>query len=51
VADSMKYERTAPVRIGHISQLDVFVTDATPPAPLLEICRDNDVTVEIAAEA
>jgi DeoR family glycerol-3-phosphate regulon repressor len=51
VADSMKYERTAPVRIGHISQLDVFVTDAPPPLHLAEICRDNDVVVEIAAEA
>ncbi|HEX5959014.1 MAG TPA: DeoR/GlpR family DNA-binding transcription regulator [Hyphomicrobiaceae bacterium] len=48
VADSMKHERTAPVRIGHISQLDYFVTDAPPPARLLGICRDNDVAVEIA---
>jgi len=39
------------VRIGHISQLDYFVTDAPPPARLLDICRDNDVAVEIAAEA
>jgi DeoR family glycerol-3-phosphate regulon repressor len=51
VADSMKYERAAPVRIGHISQLDFFVTDAPPPPRLIEICGDNDVTVEIAAEA
>ncbi|HEX6001131.1 MAG TPA: DeoR/GlpR family DNA-binding transcription regulator [Hyphomicrobiaceae bacterium] len=48
VADGMKHERTAPVRIGHISQLDYFVTDAPPPARLLGICRDNDVAVEIA---
>lgn len=48
VADSMKMERSAPVRIGHISQLDYFVTDAPPPARLRDICRDNDVQVEIA---
>jgi DeoR family transcriptional regulator, glycerol-3-phosphate regulon repressor len=48
VADSMKLERTAPVRIGHISELDYFVTDVPPPARLGEICRDNEVQVEVA---
>jgi DeoR family transcriptional regulator, glycerol-3-phosphate regulon repressor len=48
VADSMKFERTAPVRIGHISQLDYFVTDTTPPQRLLDLCRDNEVQIEIA---
>jgi DeoR family glycerol-3-phosphate regulon repressor len=51
VADSMKLERTAPVRIGHISQLDYFVTDTQPPARLREICRDNDVQIAVADEA
>ena len=27
VADRSKFERSAPIRIGHISQVDVFVTD------------------------
>ena len=27
VADAMKFTRSAPVRIGHLSQIDVFVTD------------------------
>lgn len=49
VADSMKFERTAPVRIGHISQLDYFVTNAPPPPRLRDLCRDNEVQVEIAA--
>lgn len=30
VADSTKHERNAPVRIGHISQIDSFVTDRCP---------------------
>ena len=51
VADSMKFERTAPVRIGHISQLDYFVTDTQPPARLRELCRDSEVSVEIAGVA
>ena len=48
VADSMKFERTAPVRIGHISQLDCLVTNAPPPPRLNDICRDRGVTIEIA---
>ena len=31
VADSLKYGRSAPVRIGHISEIHHFVTDAAPP--------------------
>jgi len=50
VADSMKFERTAPVRIGHVSQLDYFVTNARLPPRLNDICRDHEVQVEIAAE-
>jgi DeoR family glycerol-3-phosphate regulon repressor len=51
VADSMKLERTAPVRIGHLSQLDYFVTDAVLPPHLSGVCRDNEVQVEIADKA
>ncbi len=47
VADNIKFTRTAPVRIGHISQMDVFVTDAQPPDSIAEICRHNGVQVEI----
>ncbi len=45
VADNMKFERTAPVRIGHISQVDTFVTDIAPPADFGKICDDNNVQV------
>lgn len=48
VADRLKYERTAPVRIGHLSDLDYFVTDAPPPPQLTAICREAEVQVEIA---
>jgi DeoR family glycerol-3-phosphate regulon repressor len=50
VADSMKYGRNAPVRIGHLSQLDGFVTDAPLPQKLSDICRENNVRVEIATQ-
>jgi DeoR family glycerol-3-phosphate regulon repressor len=47
----MKFERTAPVRIGHLSQLDYFVTDAPLPPMLQEVCRSSGVQVEIADES
>ncbi len=51
VADSMKFERTAPVRIGHISQLDYFVTDTEPSERVRQLCRDSEVAIEIAGPA
>ena len=49
VADAMKFARRAPVRIGHLEQIDVFVTDAPPSADILAICEANQVRVEVAA--
>ena len=48
VADGMKFRRRAPVRIGHVSQVDCFVTDVTPPAPFLDVCAEHGVRVEVA---
>ena len=50
VADSSKYDRSAPVRIGHISQLSGFVTDQPLPEGLATICAENNVRVIIANE-
>jgi len=50
VADALKYGRSAPVRIGHVSDLDHFVTDAAPPEPLRRICEEHGVAVDVAAE-
>jgi DeoR family glycerol-3-phosphate regulon repressor len=51
VADAMKFARKAPVRIGHLEQIDVFVTDEPPPPEIAEICLAAGVRLEIAAEA
>jgi len=48
VADNMKYERTAPVRIAHLSQMDSFVTNENPPPRLVQVCHENDVKIIIA---
>ena len=51
VADASKYERTAPVKIGHISDLDYFVTDEQPPQRIRQICQDHDVRIILAGAA
>ena len=48
VADGTKFQRSAAVRIGHVSQIDCFVTDVSPPARFLDICARHDVQVEVA---
>ena len=45
VSDRLKFERSAPVRIGHISQVDIFVTDELSSTPMAEICRTHGVKV------
>jgi len=50
VADAMKFERTAPVRIAHLREIDVFVTDQPPPESVFRVCEENGVRLEIASE-
>jgi DeoR family transcriptional regulator, glycerol-3-phosphate regulon repressor len=49
VSDSLKFERTAPVRIAELSMIDVFVTEAEPPREIVDYCRAHDVELLIAA--
>jgi DeoR family glycerol-3-phosphate regulon repressor len=43
VSDRTKFERTAPVRIGHLSQVDTFITDRCDIASIRRICVDSEV--------
>ena len=43
VCDSTKFERSAPVRIAHISQVNTFVTDHCPSDTVRRICAENAV--------
>lgn len=43
VADSTKFERTAPVRIGHLSQVHTFITDHCPLPELRAIAESHEV--------
>ena len=48
VADGVKFRRSAPVRIGDVSQIDCFVTDVPPPKPFVEVCTEHGVRIEVA---
>jgi DeoR family transcriptional regulator, glycerol-3-phosphate regulon repressor len=48
VADMMKLNRNAPVRIGHISQINTLVIDGMPSESFCKLCRENDVVIEVA---
>jgi DeoR family glycerol-3-phosphate regulon repressor len=51
-ADRLKFERSAPIRIAHVSEVDAFVTDRLVSQPFGEICRAHGVEViEASAEA
>ncbi|NTJ41876.1 DeoR/GlpR transcriptional regulator [Agrobacterium larrymoorei] len=45
VTDSSKFDRTAPVRIGHLSQVHTFITDHCPVPAIKAICRENEVNL------
>jgi DeoR family transcriptional regulator, glycerol-3-phosphate regulon repressor len=45
VADSSKFSRSAPVRIAHLSEIDVFVTDRLPSREIAEMCQRCEVKV------
>ncbi|SMF18794.1 transcriptional regulator, DeoR family [Tistlia consotensis] len=45
VADATKFERAAPVRIAHVSAVDVFVTDRLPAGPMRQVLQDAEVEV------
>jgi DeoR family glycerol-3-phosphate regulon repressor len=45
VADSSKFSRSAPARIGTLADIDILVTDHLPSAAIAALCRAHDVEV------
>lgn len=45
VADSTKYDRSSPVRIGHLSQIDYLITDTCPSNEYRELLAECNVIV------
>lgn len=45
VADSTKFARNAPARIGHISDIGTFVTNRVESEAFRAVCRESNTTV------
>ena len=45
VSDSSKFSRSAPVRVAHLSEIDMLVTDRLPSPAVADLCRVNGVEV------
>ncbi|MBT4889370.1 MAG: DeoR/GlpR transcriptional regulator, partial [Rhodospirillales bacterium] len=50
VTDGMKFERKAPARIGHISEIKTFVTDVPPPQKFIDLCNEAGVEIIVAEQ-
>jgi DeoR family transcriptional regulator, glycerol-3-phosphate regulon repressor len=48
VADATKFQRAAPVRIGHLSQVGSFVTDRCESAAIRQICVEAKIDLHEA---
>ncbi len=48
VVDSMKFDRSAPVRVGDLSMINYLVTDSGVSDEFLELCQQKDVEITIA---
>ena len=48
VTDSMKLERSAPVKVGTLDDIDILVTDAGVPDEFIKLCEQNNVDVRLA---
>lgn len=51
VADVLKFERTAPVRIADFSMIDVLVTDVEPPKEIIDACQRQEVELVVTGES
>jgi len=47
VADHLKFEKTAPMRICGLERIDIFVTDREPPQQFVQACKTHGVKIEI----
>jgi DeoR family transcriptional regulator, glycerol-3-phosphate regulon repressor len=52
VSDSRKFDRVAPARVGHLRDIDIFVTDRVPSVAIRELCAREEVRlIETAIES
>jgi DeoR family glycerol-3-phosphate regulon repressor len=50
VADHTKFDRTAPVKIAHISIIQHLVTDENPPEAIRTLCIQGGIALHLTPE-
>jgi DeoR family glycerol-3-phosphate regulon repressor len=50
VADDTKFERSAPMVISNISEVDILVTNNQPSPEIIEICNANNIEIVLAKD-
>ena len=45
LADSSKYNKVLPARIGDLGRFDTLISDSAPPEPLAQHLRQSGVTL------
>lgn len=48
--DHSKFGRNAMVKLGNLSEIDVLVTDQTPPEPLASLLEEGETQLNVCAE-
>jgi len=51
VADDIKFERTAPMVIGNISEIDILVTNIQPSPEIINLCNTNNIEIIVATSS
>jgi DeoR family glycerol-3-phosphate regulon repressor len=51
VADDIKFDRTAPMLIGNISEIDTLVTNIQPSPEITNICNNNNVEIIVVSSS
>jgi DeoR family glycerol-3-phosphate regulon repressor len=51
VADNFKFDSTAPMLIGNISEVDILVTNIQPPSEIIDLCNGNNIEIVVASNS
>ena len=51
VADNFKFDSTAPMLIGNISEVDILVTNTQPPLEIIDLCNSNNIEIVVASNS
>lgn len=51
VADDIKFQRSAPILTGNISEIDILVTNHLPSPEITNICNENNVEVIVVSSS